>query len=63
MHNERLFKELDRFNKRRARRLNKAILEELSHIPPTKHNPKDPKRDEIIAYNLSMSLTWGDIKI
>lgn len=57
MKNDKLFKELDKFNKKRALGLYKAIKSELKYIPITK------ERDDIIAYNLAMLITWGDLRI
>lgn len=57
MKNDKLFKELDKHNKRRALSLYKAIKGELKYIPEKKG------RDDIIAYNLAMLFTWGDIQV
>jgi len=57
MKNNKLFKELDKFNRKRALDLNKAIRSELKSIPK-----KQADRDEIIAFNLSMLFAWGYIK-
>jgi len=57
MKNDKLFKELDKFNKKRALSLYKTIKQELKDIPDTK------QRDDIIAFNLALLFTWGDIKV
>ena len=57
MKNDKLFKKLDKFNQRRAINLYKAFKNELKELPPSK------ERDDIIAYNLAMLITWGDIPV
>jgi hypothetical protein len=57
MKNDKLFKELDRFNKKRALNLYKSIKKEVKNLPPSKD------RDDIIAFNLALLLTWGDIQV
>jgi hypothetical protein len=69
MKNDKLFKELDKYNKRRALKLYKSMLWHIKDLPKDldKHYEKGFKkklsRDEIIAFNLAMMLTWGDITI
>jgi len=56
------YKELDKHNKRRFNRYHKSITSELKNIPCKKYKVIDTVRDEIIAYNLALMLTWGDIR-
>ena len=57
MKNDKLFKELDKFNKERALNLYKSIKKEVKSLPQSKD------RDDVIAFNLALLLTWGYIQI